>query len=66
MKPRVYWTYYPKLRRGYWRVSPMPKGLANRGLWIKAHTAVLRANAAKDIEYAAAWERERVARTLRH
>lgn len=24
-KPRIYWTYYPKSRRGYWRVSEMPK-----------------------------------------
>ncbi|UUV44557.1 hypothetical protein RCMOTHERGOOSE_47 [Rhodobacter phage RcMotherGoose] len=21
MKPRIYWIYYPKLRRGFWRVG---------------------------------------------
>lgn len=24
MKPHIYWTYYPKSRRGYWRVTEMP------------------------------------------
>lgn len=22
VKPRIYWCYYPKLRRGFWRVQP--------------------------------------------
>jgi len=25
VKPRIYWTYYPKSKRGYWRVSAQPK-----------------------------------------
>jgi hypothetical protein len=45
-KPRVYWKYYPTLRRGYWRVSPLPKNLepGDRRLWGLAYDAVNRAN----------------------
>lgn len=24
IKPRIYWVYYPRSQRGYWRVSLMP------------------------------------------
>lgn len=24
IKPRIVWVYYPKLKRGYWRVCAMP------------------------------------------
>lgn len=29
-KPRIYWCYYPKLKRGYWRVRPR----VGRSRWI--------------------------------
>lgn len=25
-KPRIYWRYYPKLKRGFWAVSPIASG----------------------------------------
>lgn len=44
-KPRIYWTYYPKSRRGYWRVSPMPKPYhVNRAAWDAAHSYVNKLN----------------------
>lgn len=24
MKPKLFFTFYPKMKRGFWRVSPMP------------------------------------------
>lgn len=45
-KPRIYWTYYPKSRRGYWRVSAMPKpwNPADAPAWDKAHEFARRLN----------------------
>lgn len=53
-KPRVYWSYYPKLKRGYWRVSPIndiwrPTN-DERVLWIKAHIEITRTNDAAKLE----------------
>lgn len=38
-KPHIYPTYYPKLRRVYWRVSEMPSPwrFEDRPLWDAAH-----------------------------
>lgn len=37
-KPRIYWTYYPKLKRDYWRVSEMPnRSTTTLDLWTYAH-----------------------------
>lgn len=45
-KPRIYWTYYPKSRRGYWRVSAMPKPRKpeDAPAWDKAHEFARRLN----------------------
>lgn len=45
-KPRIYWTYYPKSRRGYWRVSAMPKPWKpeDAPAWDKAHEFARRLN----------------------
>lgn len=45
-KPRVYWKYYPKLGRGFWKVSPLPIriGPQEYALWKTAHYEVMRAN----------------------
>lgn len=46
MKPRVYWVYYPKLKRGFWRVSPMtpPVQAGDYQRWRDAHSAVAKVN----------------------
>lgn len=46
VKPRIYWTYYPKSRRGYWRVSAMPKPWKpeDAPAWEKAHEFARRLN----------------------
>lgn len=45
-RPRIFWTYYPKSRRGYWRVSHMPKPYHhNRAAWEAAHSYVNQLNA---------------------
>lgn len=46
VKPRIYWTYYPKSRRGYWRVSAMPKPWKpeDAPAWDKAHEFARRLN----------------------
>jgi hypothetical protein len=45
-KPRIYWTYYPKSRRGYWRVSAMPNPWKPEDAlaWNKAHKFARRLN----------------------
>lgn len=45
-KPRVTWKYYPKLKRGFWRVLPMPRTrtLDTYRLWRIAHAEVSKAN----------------------
>lgn len=51
-KPTIYWTYYPGLRRGYWRVSPRPLlkdhpyAKLVEHLWASAHDTVHKMNAA--------------------
>lgn len=49
-RPRLYWTYYPKSRRGYWRVSPMPKPASNvdRDRWAYAHNMAREMNRSND------------------
>lgn len=46
MKPRVYWCYYPKLKRGFWRVSMMPKHWSadDYKRWMQAHAVVRNEN----------------------
>lgn len=46
-KPRLYWTRCPKLKRGFWRVSPMPKlrSQTTLDLWAYAH------NMAREMNY---------------
>lgn len=46
MKPRVYWVYYPKLKRGFWRVSMLPNNPApiDSWRWYAAHEAVTKVN----------------------
>ncbi|WEL95577.1 hypothetical protein [Xanthomonas phage vB_XooS_NR08] len=46
IKPRIYWQYYPKSRRGYWKVSHMPKPWKpeDAPFWDKAHEFVRRLN----------------------
>ena len=41
-KPRIFKKYYPSLKKGFWRVSCMPKPYTNKEneLWGKAHTFV--------------------------
>ncbi|AKU43229.1 hypothetical protein RCSPARTAN_46 [Rhodobacter phage RcSpartan] len=48
MKPRIYWQFYPKSRRGYWRVSRMPAIRSNvvRDRWAFAHDMARSMNAA--------------------
>lgn len=53
MKPRIFWTHYPKLGRGYWRVDQMPKyptpgdNYAKlRKRWVIAHNIAAQMNAA--------------------
>lgn len=44
-KPRIYWTYYPKSKRGYWRVSPMPKPYHKHAdRWQHAHDYATKLN----------------------
>ena len=49
-KPRIYWCFYPKSRRGYWRVSEMPKPFkpSDFPLWEQAHAFVQRLNESED------------------
>ena len=46
IKPRIYWQYYPKSRRGYWKVSHMPKPWKpeDAPFWDKAHEFARRLN----------------------
>lgn len=46
IKPRIYWKYYPKSRRGYWKVSHMPKPWKpeDAPFWDKAHEYARRLN----------------------
>lgn len=48
LKPRIYWAYYPKSRRGYWRVSMMDhyptSTLLERKRWRFAHRMVRQMN----------------------
>jgi hypothetical protein len=39
MKPRIYWHWYPKSKRGYWRVSPIKRHAPTwmRNQWAYAH-----------------------------
>jgi len=47
MKPRIYWQVYPKSRRGYWRVSPMPnQSTRSRDLLAFAHNMAREMNRA--------------------
>lgn len=47
IKPCIYWKYYPKSKRGYWRVKPMPT-VPNkrefRELWNYAYTLAIKMN----------------------
>lgn len=49
-KPRIYWTYYPRSRRGYWRVShiPIKPTKRQRDLWQYAHTMCQQMNRSND------------------
>jgi len=48
-KPRIYWTYYPKLRRGYWRVNLLPtRSTSNLEAWAFAHDMAREMNRALD------------------
>jgi hypothetical protein len=46
LKPRLWFEYYPASRRGYWRVSHLPKSRTNqmRNVWIAAHDLAQRWN----------------------
>lgn len=50
LKPRIYWTYYPKMRRGFWRVNERPnRDKANTyPMWERAHAIVNRMNRDRD------------------
>lgn len=45
-KPRIYWQYYPKSRRGFWKVSLMPKPWkpADAPAWEAAHAFARKLN----------------------
>lgn len=46
-KPRIYWQFYPKSRRGYWRVSKMPyRSVKLLDAWSFAHSMAREMNAA--------------------
>lgn len=49
-KPRVYWCYYPKLKRGFWRVYSMKTMRSAHTLerWRFAHDMVKRMNEVDD------------------
>jgi hypothetical protein len=56
-KPRIYWTYYPKSKRGFWRVSHMPNPKVSARskpfvLWRKAHDICGQMNLAIDKRFA--------------
>jgi hypothetical protein len=45
MKPKLYFVFYPKMGRGFWRVSPMPhRSLRTLALWTFAHQIARDAN----------------------
>jgi hypothetical protein len=46
IKPRIYWQYCPKSRRGYWKVSHMPKPWKpeDSPFWERAHEFARRLN----------------------
>jgi len=66
-KPRLYWTYYPKSKRGYWRVSAMPKfkwvthSLFMHERWNQAHRMASQMNEAESARI----QREEVLRRAR-
>ena len=38
MKPKLYFVFYPKMKRGFWRVSPMPqRSTKTLDRWTYAH-----------------------------
>ena len=45
-KPRIFRKYYPSLKRGFWKVSPMakPYNELHKTLWGAAHSFVQRLN----------------------
>lgn len=57
-KPRIFWQYYPKSKRGFWRIAATPskwwKDRYNSPIWRTAHKVVGKMNAeiADQIEYA--------------
>lgn len=66
-KPRIYWCYYPKLRRGFWRVRPKDIKLkySDWGVRQYAYRMVKEMNDAEDRAFAAR-EAERLARRRIH
>lgn len=48
MKPRIFWTFYPKSNRGYWRVSKIPRHPTpeHLQLWGHAHRLKMAMNEA--------------------
>lgn len=49
-KPHIFWTYYPRMKRGFWRVSPKPKPYhRHTKAWDAAHAFKERLNHAESI-----------------